>query len=170
MNPEDEKTLTIARRTRKNLEYIYKKKATNEDVEEFTQLLNSMLGMVIGLREDYFKGSRVSWEEVENLELLHGRNNLKHITGKKATIESPNLQEVNTFSQLITRLRNAFAHNCFELMMDNNSNQITGATVWNVPSGQDNNSKNRVWEADISEHDLKSLAYLIVEYIEKELG
>ena len=47
MNPEDEKTLTIARRTRKNLEYIYNAKARKEDVEEFTQLLNSMLGMVI---------------------------------------------------------------------------------------------------------------------------
>ena len=170
MNPEDEKTLTIACRTRKNLEYIYNAKASKEDVEEFTQLLNSMLGMVISLREDYFKGGHVSWDRVEDLGLLHERENLKNVTGKKATPVSPSLQEVNSFSQLITKLRNAFAHSCFKLTIDDGSNQITGVTVWNVPLGQDNRPKNRVWEADISEHDLKSLAYLVVEYIEKELG
>lgn len=170
MNPEDEKTLTIARRTRKNLEYILEKKASGEDVEEFTQLLNSMLGMVIGLREDYFKGSHVSWDDVKQIELLSGEGDLRQITGKKATGTSPGLKKINSFSQLITKLRNAFAHNCFELIISNSSNRITGVTVWNIPSGQDNNPKNRVWEADISEHNLKRLAYLIVYYIEKELG
>src|SRR5688500_18105832 len=108
MNPEDEKTLTIARRTRKNLEYIYKRKSEKEDVEEFTQLLNSMLGLVIGLREDYFKGSQVSWEQVENLGLLKGRNHLKSITGKKPSEVRPRLKQVFSFSQLISKLRHAF--------------------------------------------------------------
>ena len=170
MNPEDEKTLTIARRTRKNLEYIYKRKSEKEDVEEFTQLLNSMLGMVIGLREDYFKGSYVSWDDVEKSGLLQGKDNLKNITGKTASLESSGLQQVNSFNQLVAKLRHAFAHNCFELIADKKSKEITGITVWNVPTGQDGKPINRIWEADISEHDLKDLAYLIVEYIEKELG
>jgi hypothetical protein len=170
MEPEDEKTLTIARRTRKNLEYIYRKKSDGEDVEEFTQLLNSMLGMVISLREDYFKGRHIGWERVEELKLLQGWYNLKSITGKTATQASPNLQKINSFSQLITKLRNAFAHNCFELISDRESKQITGITVWNIPSGQDNKPQNRVWEANISELNLKGLAYLVVAYIEQELG
>ena len=53
--PKQDKTLEIAQRTRKNLEFIYAAKEQGKDVEEFTQLLNSMLGMVISLREDYFK-------------------------------------------------------------------------------------------------------------------
>jgi hypothetical protein len=168
MNPEDEKTLTIARRTRKNLDYIYKKKSEGEDVEEFTQLLNSMLGIVIGLREDYFKGDYVSWQKINDLGLLQGRNNLK-ISGKQSNQTSPSLQEVNAFGQLITKLRHAFAHNCFKLIVDG-SNKITGIKVWNVPPGQDNKPKNRVWEAEITEDQLKGLAHLVVEYIEKELG
>lgn len=45
--PKKEKTLEIAQRTRKNLEFIYNAKRQGKDVEEFTQLLNSMLGMLI---------------------------------------------------------------------------------------------------------------------------
>ena len=170
MNYEDEKTLTLARRTRKNLDYIYEKKRAGENVEEFTQLLNSMLGMVISLREEYFKGSHVSWEEVEQLGLLAERNDLRDITGERANQKSPKLQEINSFSQLITKLRHAFAHSCFDPITDQSSDQIAGIKVWNIPSGQDNRPENRVWEAEISEVQLKNLAYLIVDHIEKELG
>lgn len=126
--------------------------------------------MVIGLREDYFKGSHVSWKQVNNLGLLEGKQNLKRITGKKATQVSPSLQEINSFSQLITKLRHAFAHNCYTLIIDKNSSQITVITAWIVKSGQDNKPKNRIWEVDLLENELKELAYLIVEYIENELG
>jgi hypothetical protein len=170
MEPEDEKTLTIAHRTKKNLEYIYQKKAEGENVEEFTQLLNSMLSMVISLREGYYKGSHITWQQLQQMGLLQGKSNLETIIGKKATRTSPNLQQVNSFSQLITKLRNAFAHNCFEIISDRKTKQITGITVWNVPSGEDNKPQNRVWEADIAESDLKELAYLIVGYIEHELA
>ena len=124
--------------------------------------------MVISLREDYFKGGYVSWQEIKDLRLLQGKNNLE-ISGKQSNQTSPSLQEVSTFSQLITKLRHAFAHNCFELIVDG-SNKITGIKVWNVPLGQDNKPKNRVWEAEITEDQLKDLANLVVKYIEKELG
>lgn len=65
MNPVDKKALVIARRSRKNLDFIYAQKGKQADVEEFTQLLNSMLGMLICLREEYFKGSEVTWDEVQ---------------------------------------------------------------------------------------------------------
>ncbi len=59
MAPEDEKTLTIARRTKKNLDFVYLKKLEGENVEEFTQLLNSTFGILICLREDFIKGDNV---------------------------------------------------------------------------------------------------------------
>ena len=83
MMPEDKEILTIAVRTQKNLAYIYRKskEGEKEKVEEFTQLLNSMLGMVISLREDYFKGNPVSWEDVEekNLEELNDQIDLGRV-------------------------------------------------------------------------------------------
>ena len=166
--PRKEKTLEIAQRTRKNLEFIYNAKQQGKDVEEFTQLLNSMLGMLICLKEDYFQGSHITWQKVKELGLKNWSPSLE-ISGKKSSTESPNLQQINSFSQLITKLRNAFSHNCFDLIIDKNLNLITGVKVWNVPSRSLNIIENHVWEAEIMEKELKGLAYLFVEYLEKEL-
>ena len=65
MNPGHMKALIIAQRSRTNLDFIYEQKQKGEKVEEFTQLLNSMLGMLICLREEYFKGQdEVTWDAV----------------------------------------------------------------------------------------------------------
>ena len=100
MRPEDERTLIIAQRTKKNLDFIYKKKEEGKDVEEFTQLLNSMLGTVINLREDYFKGRDISWDNVKALNLQSWDDKLIDIRGKSACGDSPNLQQVNSFCNL----------------------------------------------------------------------
>ncbi len=89
-SPKDEKTLEIARRTRKNLEFIYSANQQGKDVEEFTQLLNSMLGMLISLREDYFRGSDIGWQRVQDLGLKNYKKDME-IKGKTPTSESPNL-------------------------------------------------------------------------------
>jgi hypothetical protein len=167
-SPKGEKTLEIARRTRKNLEFIYNAKNQGKDVEEFTQLLNSMLGMVISLREDYFRGDHITWQDVKEKELKHWNSKIE-ISGKKASRMSPNLQQSNSFSQLITKLRHAFAHNCFELIIDRDSDLIIGLKVWNIQTGRANIVGNRIWEAKISEEELKDIAYLFVEYLENEL-
>ena len=165
MGPDDEKTLTIARRTKKNLDYIYKAKDQGGDVEEFTQLLNSMLGMIICLREEYFKDKQVTWDDVASLGLPK-----INITDRDSTEKKPNLKKVNSFSQLITKVRHAFAHNCFSIETDGKSNQIKGITVWNIPSGQEKTPQHRTWEAYLSEDKLKQLAYLFIDFIEAELG
>ena len=181
MMPEDKEILTIAVRTQKNLAYIYRKskEGEKEKVEEFTQLLNSMLGMVISLREDYFDDRKpVSWEAVEDVakEVSEGRDDkinlddLKAIIGKPLNQESPELKQNSTsFSLLITKLRNAFAHRGFSLTSDG-SGRIKGVTVWNRRKGRKNLPVNRTWEADISEKQLKDLAYLIVAYVKKTLA
>lgn len=170
MEPEDEKTLTIARRTRKNLDFINAQKALGADVEEFTQLLNSMLGMVISIREDYFKGSSVDWETLKDIGALSGKEQLRNKVGKSATPETPRLQKAGSFSQLLARLRHAFAHNCFSLIIDPATKQITGVTLWNAPKGKEKILGLREWEEDFSEQGLASMAHLVLEYLEKELG
>lgn len=170
MEPKDEKTLTIARRSRKNLQYIYKKKRQGEDVEEFTQLLNSMLGMVICLREDYFKGDTITWEEVEALNLPTWDSSLKKITGSDSTVSSPKLKKVHSFSKLMTNIRHAFAHNCFSLMSSKKGGLIIGVEVWNIPSGAENRPENRTWQAKIREKELMKLADIYVDYIEEQIG
>ena len=111
MNPGDRKALVIARRSRKNLDFICDQKVKGEDVEEFTQLLNSMLGMLICLREEYFKGQEVTWDEVKK----HGLPPMP-IEGDPPTPVSPKLEHSKSFSKLIGNLRHAFAHNCFVLV------------------------------------------------------
>jgi hypothetical protein len=162
MNPGDEKTLTIARRSRKNLEFIYEQKHKGADVEEFTQLLNSMLGMLICLREDYFKGRKVTWEEVESKGLQRVA-----IQETKPHVFSPELKTSNMFSKLISNMRHAFAHNNFELL---GRPEITGVKVWNNTAKKSKGRRWRTWEAELSEEQLKALAYLFIDYLEAELG
>ncbi len=161
MNPGDMKALVIARRSRKNLNFIYAQKQKQADVEEFTQLLNSMLGMLICLREEYFKNIEVTWDEVE-------RYGLKPIPieGDDSIPASPKLKKSKTFSKLISNLRHAFSHNGFELL----GNPITSVRVWNVPMNEENKPENRVWQAELSEQQLHLLADLFIDYLERRHG
>jgi hypothetical protein len=161
MNPVDEKALVIARRSRKNLDFIYAQKEQGADVEEFTQLLNSMLGMLICLREEYFKGKEVTWDDVKKLDLcpIPIDGDAKGPTGQE-------LKQSKTFGKLITGLRNAFAHNCFELT---GNSTITGVKVWNIPPDKKNLPENRIWQAELTEEQLRRIAYLFIEFLEKNM-
>jgi hypothetical protein len=166
MMPDDEKALTIARRTRKNLDFIYTAKAQGEDVEEVTQLLNSMLGMLICLREEYFHGQSVTWDDVR-------RHNLEpvHISAQKRKDDTDRWEIFQpSFSQLITHLRHSFAHNCFSLVGDESQprgkREIVGLEVWNTPTGK----QYKTWEANLTIDELKDIAYLFIDYLEKTRG
>jgi hypothetical protein len=161
MNPGDKKALVVARRSRKNLDFIYAHKRQGADVEEFTQLLNSMLGMLICLREEYFRGREVTWDRVQEYDFQP-----IPIEGEVPTETSPKLQPSKTFSKLISNLRHAFAHNCFELV----GNPITGVRAWNTPSGQVDSPENRIWQAELSEQQLRQIADLFIDFLEKEHG
>lgn len=160
MNPRDRKALVIAQRSRKNLDFICAQKKQGADVEEFTQLLNSMLGMLICLREEYFKENDVKWDKVEE----YGLQPI-HIEEDTPTQTSPKLKHSQTFGKLIGNLRNAFAHNCFELIGD----PITGVIVWNIPNRKENLPINRVWQVELSEAQLRQIADLFIDYLEHEL-
>lgn len=173
MMPDDEKALEIARRTKKNLDFVYEQKAAGADVEEFTQLLNSMAGMLVALREEYFVGKSVSWDDVKTVGL-----NPITVVDKEKSVEQPELKRANSFSKLIGNLRHAFAHNNFDLIGESGvspaSQRITGLRVWNVPASTDLDDRRaperRIWEAEIPEQQLKDIAYLFIDYLEKTRG
>lgn len=161
MNPGDKKALVIARRSRKNLDFIYQQKQQGADVEEFTQLLNSMLGMLICLREEYFKGKEVTWDMVKERGLQP-----VPIEGDAPTQDSKGLEPSKTFSRLISNLRNGFAHSCFELI----GNPISSVRIWTIPNNAENIAANRKWQAELSEQQLRQIADLFIEFLEKEHG
>lgn len=161
------KALTIACRSKKNLEYIYKQKEAGEDVEEFTQLFNSMLGMLICLREDYLWGESVKWDDIEAIGLKK-----VIINDHKPKTSRPNLVQVNSFSQLITNLRHSFAHSNFKFI--NRQGQIKGLRVWNMPpklEKKDRDKKElRIWQADLSEEQIKEVTFLLIDYLQWDLN
>ena len=126
MMPHDYALLTLAQRTRENLKHIYEEKSKGESVNEFTQLLNSMLCMVIGLREEYLNENRIGREEPE--------------------VPLKNIAEEDFSEQLIANLRHAFAHGNFRLIPASDGS-IAGVRVWNIPPGK----KKAIWKADITE-------------------
>jgi len=164
MNPGDKKTLIIARRTKKNLEYVDALKAMGVDFEEITHLLNSMLGMLICLREEYFKGKNVTWNDVKSLGLEPLRIEQEDLPDSIVKQEKS-----KHFSQLITKLRNGFAHNNFELV----GNPITHVRIWNIEHGKENQpefKKFKNWQVLLSEDELRKIAHLFIEYLEEKHG
>jgi hypothetical protein len=165
MDPCDKKALVIARRSRKNLAFMDAQKKAGADVEEFTQLLNRMLGMLICLREEYFKGHEVTWDEVKAAGLTP-----VPVDGDCPNANSSALKPSKTFSKLIGNLRHALAHNCFEFTTDLSCRTITGLVVWNVPTKAENKPENRCWQASLSENILREIADLLINFLEKEHG
>ena len=88
------------------------------------------------------------------------------VEGDARTQTTPKLRHSKTFSKLISNLRHGFAHNCFELV----GNPITRVKIWNIPNGEDNLPANRSWQTELSEQQLRQIADLFVDFIEKELG
>jgi hypothetical protein len=113
------------------------------------------------LREEYFKGREVTWDSVQEYGLRPIR-----MEGDVPTKASPKLQHSTMFSKLIGNLRHAFAHNCFELV----GNPITGMKVWNTPPGQADSPENRTWQVELSEQQLRQIAELFIDFLEKEHG
>ena len=165
MMPHDRALLTLARRTQKNLKYINEKKCKGESVSEFTQLLNSMLCMVISLREEYLNEHHTSWEKLEEKLKERGQELEQELEKSKVLLRS--IAEKDFPKPLITNLRHAFAHGNFRLIpASDESNEIAGVTVWNIPPDK----KKGIWVADLSEKELMDLANKGVEHICKTVS
>jgi hypothetical protein len=145
----------FADRTRLNLEFI-EMHARKEKVFETTQLINSMLGLLVFPHRGFF--DRIPDTSLSELEA----NGWPHISISSEITNLP--ADASSFRGLIRYLRNGIAHFNIEFTADE-SNNITGIKVWNHPNGDINKPKN--WETQLSLDDLKLITHKFVELIEE---
>lgn len=178
MNPTDQVMLTVARRTKKNLDFIYAHKDSG-DVYEFTQLVNSMLALVVSMRTEYFsERPLVTWDEViSKIEPMKVADILRHdLTWDDLRVEAAKYSRKDgrsssdAFSDLIGNLRNAFAHCCWEFYSDDDG-EIKGLKLWNVPHESMRHKRDKwYWQETLSEAQIRAIAFVFIEYLEATRG
>lgn len=93
-------TVGFARRVRKNLEFIIRKRREGEDVHEVTQLTTSLLGLIVFPWESKALGTMEEWLLVD----------LKGQGWPSWTILKDRNGETTTLGKLTYHLRNAASH------------------------------------------------------------
>jgi hypothetical protein len=130
----------FAVRTRKNLEFVQRIQADDPEIEvyEVTQLVNSMLGLLVFPKERYFQ--RIP--ETPLTQLIDEGWPIPKVRG--------DFEQPRTLRGLIRLLRNAIAH--FNVAFRaNEEGQIRGLIVWNMNHGRKN------WEAELTLRELQGL-------------
>lgn len=136
----------IAKRTHRNLEFV--RKAARQDqlasfapqVYEVTQLINSMLGLLVFPQQEYF--SSIERTPLDQL-VADGWPRIRTTEG---------FRDLADLRELLRYLRNAITHFNIEFVAP--EGQIEGIRVWNCPDGK---SGNKDWEAEISLNDLERI-------------
>lgn len=153
----------FARRTRRNLEAIEVLRHQDAGVFEVTQLINSMLGLLIFPQQEYVDSiPRIPLEELQ-------RDGwpIPQLTGK--------FRQVEDLNELIRYLRNAVAHFNVAFVGDG-ENSIKVLRIWNmrpvrnergqIVRGEDGavvEEKN--WEAELTVHQLRGIATRFVDLL-----
>lgn len=146
----------FAIRTQKNLEFINNKAGQESDaaleprtVFETTQLINSMLGLIVFPIEHYAdKNGKLNFGNVQlsNLEMT-------------TTIADSKIQ---TFEGLLRNLRNGITHYNIRFLED--KGEISGLCVWNTPP---RDRKKKLWEAEFSLEGLGKITNEMLEALKK---
>jgi hypothetical protein len=153
----------FALRTRKNLEAIDSLVATHGDAFEVTQLINSMLGLLVFPQQKYVD----TIPKTPLIELKQGGWPIPRVRGE--------FNQVQDLNQLIRYLRNAVAHFNIEFIDDGRGN-IAVLRVWNMlpVKGQDGkpirDAKGKIierknWEAELGVNELRGIANRFIEML-----
>ncbi len=147
MNYEDV-IADFATRTKKNLELIRRLQAEDPESEiyEVTQLVNSMLGLLVFPKERYFK-------EIPETSLAELEAQGWPIPKMRGDFKNP-----ETLRQLIRLLRNSIAHFNLEFVV-NERQQISGLILCNMQRGK------KTWEAELSLGDLEGITERFIELL-----
>lgn len=140
----------FARRTATNLEAIRKLREMPgaAPVYEITQLVNSMLGLLVFPQQRYM--DRIP--EVPLAELQQGGWPVPEVVG--------DFKQVKDLRQLVRMLRNAVAH-CNVEFRPGPQNEIEGLTVWNTtPDG-----RRVTWKAQLTVTDLEGITQRFIELL-----
>lgn len=144
----------FAERTRKNLkviEDIQKINERKEEVYEVTQLINSMLGLLVFPQQEYC--DRIPETPLEQL-ANEGWPNIGRVAGFPPR---PNLKE------LFKYLRNAIAHFNMQFLVD--EGKISGVKLWNESSSGHQN-----WETKLMLEDLREITDRFIVKLKEEAG
>ena len=149
MNYHEDLVADFARRTRENLETLRKVQEVHRDwsVFEVTQLINSMLGLLVFPQQQYF--DRIP--ETAMPVLVEQGWPVPRVTG--------NYPQANDLRTLVRYLRNAISHFNIEFL-ERKGGEITGIRVWNV--GRNNQ---KTWEAELSIDDLEAITKRFIELL-----
>lgn len=140
----------FAQRTASNLKAIQELRASgaSPQVFEVTQLVNSMLGLLVFPQQRYM--DRIPQTPIE--ELQHEGWPIPTIVG--------NYRQVSDLRQLVRVLRNAVAHYNLEFE-PSQKNEIKRLILWNTRPG----SREVTWKASLSVSDLESITQKFVELL-----
>jgi len=140
----------FAHRTKRNLAFIENHVDDPEaDVYEVTQLINSMLGLLVFPQQKYI--DRIPRTPLNDL-VKEGWPRIRTTYGR--------LRE-DTLYQLIRNLRNAISH--YNIKFRGGPGHITGITIWN-----NDRRGNKTWESQISLPHLKQITERFIEMLETE--
>lgn len=132
-------------RTRVNLELIEQKAKAGEEAYEVTQLVNSLLGLLVFPQQRYFN-------QIPNIPM----EELKAAGWPEIRVEGEFLPP-RTLRDLMRYLRNAVAHFNIEFIPDGRG-ELWGLRVWNV-----NPAHEVSWRAEIP---LEALRLIISKFLE----
>ena len=152
----------FAQRTRKNLEYMRNARADKEDVHVVAHLVNSLLGVVIVPKEEYF--------EKEFLQVP-----LEELPGRpwptwNITLDEPwkNGWKTKQLKDLIWHLRNAAAHGRFRFTGDPESRCLVEVII--IVEDQHPDSPTLNWRAEIGGEELYQFCIRFSQYIDDSIG
>lgn len=125
-------------RTRSNLEVVRSVAKTDGEAYEVTQLINSMLGLLVFPEQEFYE----KIPETKLADLKKEGWPIPRVRG--------NYMDVSNLKQLARYLRNGIAH--FNLRFTETGGYIDGLIIWNVPP---NGKKN--WEAELKIEELEGI-------------
>lgn len=145
--------LGFAERTKKNLEFITEAFEKGADVHVVTQLVNSLLGLVLFLHERMFV-KRIAKMELSEL-MKDGWPRFKIEKG-----------ESKTLGQLVRHMRNAVAHGLITFSSDSRLISEVNVTVQDKMPGE----SLPYWSASISAEDLRKFCLRLAALVEDVIG
>ncbi len=148
--------IEIARRTRKNLEYIkaeFDRLGKDSKVHLVTQLVNSLLGMVVLPREQY-------------LEVRNEATDWNSLVGQGWPEWDITKGQAETLGQLVRHVRNAAAHG--RIAYSSDSRYLHQVTI--LVEDSDDQGKSINWRAEIRGDKLYDFCIKFAEHVDETIG
>jgi len=127
----------FAERTRINLSIIQDEVKSGRDAYEVTQLINSLLGLLVFPEQAFIK----KIPEIKIDDLKKQGWPIPRVCG--------NYSQVSDLKQLVRYLRNGIAH--FNVCFTDKDGHVDGLIIWNIKHGL------KDWEAELKIEELQSI-------------